>query len=540
MTLIDRPRMQVLAGGRDITDRCDSITFSAVDRGGFEIATLGLPSADRPTKGTRITIRQGLEVAWDGRVAELVDHSVHGRATKTTGCEGWQALLKENPYQMIYVDRDLSQWHGPSVGRQIALTQGHYQQGSTNVASDQTENVPALIQQIQGDWAEPWKPIVDSWYDAGPGNAIAAIYHALSLLNAPGGTWQEFIKTCGDDQAGSVDSSVNLNTAGGGDTSYFNSTKGFRYANLVHVNEGTPGGGAGAVATAIWKNLAVYGTHGLTGRGDNPVGLYPSDIARHALAQVAGIQGGVFLDSTGYIAPHVVYRGPTDPADVINDMAKLMGWTWGVWEPATILGSEPRLDFRPPPTDATCVISKAECDELDITSRLGDLYDTCVVSYTDAGGTSGEVTVTVANPQLYEATGGKGRTLKLEGGLTDEAGARTLGLFALQLAQVASRGAGQATLPVAVRLANGASKPSCLLRPGIDRIRITDLVDGGPLLEQGTARRDVFRISRVETTVSKDGSPNTRVELDLGTNLLETLQARLALSAGVVGSGAVG
>ena len=49
----------------------------------------------------------------------------------------------------------------------------------------------------------------------------------------------------------------------------------------------------------------------------------------------------------------------------------------------------------------------------------------------------------------------------------------------------------------------------------------------------GTIRRDVFRISRVETTVAKDGSMSTRAELDNGTNLLEVLQARLQTSVGL-------
>jgi len=44
----------------------------------------------------------------------------------------------------------------------------------------------------------------------------------------------------------------------------------------------------------------------------------------------------------------------------------------------------------------------------------------------------------------------------------------------------------------------------------------------------------------VLVTVAKDGSVSTVAELDSGTNLLETLQARLALSAAVVGAGASG
>lgn len=539
MTLIDRPRMQVLAGGKDITDRCDSITFSATDRGGFEIATLGLPSADRPTKGTRVTIRQGLEVAWDGRVAEVADHSVHGRATKTTGCEGWQALLRDNPYREIYADRDLSRWQGPSLDVQKTLIAEGWLPQAASVAPDPTAGAPSVVTGFSGPWTLPGIPRGEAWYDTG-GIAIGSIYYSwVKGSEAPTSwNWQLDLYDVAEHGA-SGDSSGNLAGAGPGTGTLSATTSTRKFAKALLFVSPSAAGGSSVAYAIYWQQLAVYGQHGLTKRGEEPGGFYPSDIARHALGKAAGVQPGVIIDSTGYIAPHVVYSTPTNPADVINDMAKLLGWTWGVWEPPSILSTEPRLDFRPPPTDATAAVTKAECDELDITSRLGDLYDTAIVTYTDAAGTAGQVTVRLASPQLYE-TGVHERTLELEGGLTSEEGAQVLGLFALGLSQIASRGAGQATLPLSVKLPNGASKPSCLLRPGIDRLRIVDLLDGGPMLEQGTSRRDVFRISRIETTVSKDGSPNTRVELDQGTNLLEVLQARLALEAGVVGSGAVG
>lgn len=525
--------MQVLVGGRDLTSRCDSLVFSAVDNGGFEICTLGLPSADRPLKGTPVIIRQGLSVAWMGRVAELADHSSHAHATKTVGCEGHQAVLKDTQLQMLYVDRDLSQWKPPSVQRLIDLTSVHQRQGSFTVGTDARTNSPALVQELADDWEKPWVPIVESWYDAGPGNLIAYLYLALTCSVEAAESWGEVALTCADDVGTGFAGSGNLHPT---TTEYFIPQLAQRFAFLQHYFATSPGGSPGGKYLANWR-LAVYGNHGLPGRGAAPVGFYPSDIARHALSQVGGISAGVIEDSVGYIAPHVVYRTPTNVDTVINDMAKLMGWTWGVWGPATAFGDAPRLDFRAPPTDATCVVSKAECDELDITSRLGDLYDTCVVSYTDGAGTLGQVTVRLPNAQLYEA-GITDRTLQLAAGMSTEAAAGELGLAALLLSQIAARGAGQVTLPSSVRLLGGGSKPSALLRPGSDRLRITDLIDGGPLLEQGTSRRDVFRISRVETTVGKDGVASTRAELDNGVNLLETLQARLALAAGVVGAGA--
>jgi hypothetical protein len=546
MTLYERPRLQVLIGDRDVTERCDQIVFSATDAGGYEICTLGLPAADRPKKGQSITIRQGLEVAWMGRVAEIGDHSQHTHATRSIGGEGLVALLRDSPYSMIYVDRDLSRWGPPSTARQITLVNANQPlSGTTQASPDPGSNLPALAQTITDSWVSPNIPVAEAMYDAGPGNLIAYVYYNLvQSANIFGvANWHEELRISSDDIQTFVVSTSNLN---GSSTPGYLAAPPLRYAMAEHYYGVTNQGAQGSLYGAWWRNLAVYGNHGLGGRLPDPVGFYPSDIARHALSQCAGVTAGTIVDATGYIAPHVVYRTPTPADTIVDDMAKLMGWTWGVWEPATVLGSQPRLDFRPPPTDATCTVAKAECDQLDITSRLGDLYTTAIVSFTDAGGSAGEAIVTLPNPALAEA-GIAGRTLLLNLGVAGgtptqppQVAAAAFGTFALQLSQVAARAAGQATLPVNVRLPGGGSKPACLIRPGIDRIRITDLIDGGPLLDLGTTRRDVFRVSRVETTVAQDGSLSTRVELDSGQDILAVLQARLALSTGIVGGGATG
>src|SRR5260221_9393985 len=172
---LDRPRLHVLVGGRDLTDRCDSLVFSAVDNGGFEICTLGLPSADRPLKGLPVMVRAGLEPAWAGRVAEIADHSTHGKASKTTGCEGYRALLKDNPMQMVYVDRDYTRWSGPSVQRQIDNIAGAVpNSGSVQVAADPTPaGTPSVEELMTG--AFPLSARNEAWYDAGPGNVIGAL-----------------------------------------------------------------------------------------------------------------------------------------------------------------------------------------------------------------------------------------------------------------------------------------------------------------------------------------------------------------------------
>ncbi len=529
----EAPRLHILLGSRSLSERCDQVTFSATDTGGYETCSLGLPADDYALKGQMITIRKGCEIVWQGRVAERDDHNTEDHASRMLQGEGYRALLRDTDVSMVYVDRELARWADPSISRQIALLGLSEQFASSQAGTDPTNLSPALVQTIVDSWASPWTPVNESWYDAGAGNLIAKIYYNLAVSQGAVGTWSEKVALDSDDLASIDEISANLDPSGSG---YFSPAAAYRFARVIHSNSVTGAGVQGATYLAYWQNLTAYGNHGLTGRGADPVGFWPSDIARHALSQCSNIAGGQIVDAIGFIAPHVVYRTPTPADQIIDDMAKLMGWTWGVWEPG-LLGSSPRLDFRAPPTDATCAISRSECDQLDITTRLGDLYDVCEVAFTDAAGTAGLATVKLPNPLLYEA-GIASRTLQLSLSLSSPAAAQTYGLFALALSQVAARAAGTVTLPVSVRLANGGSKPAVLLRPGLDRLRITDLPDAGNLFDQGTNRRDVFRISRVESTAARDGSTSTVAELDNGANLLETLQARLSLAAAIVGQGA--
>ena len=122
----------------------------------------------------------GLEVAWAGRVAEIADHSQHGIATKTTGGEGLRALLRDTLIQMIYVDRDLTRWGSPSLARQTSLNSSSFSLASAQVAADPSTNQPAILQPISDSWVSPWRPVAESWYDAGPLNLITKVFYYLT------------------------------------------------------------------------------------------------------------------------------------------------------------------------------------------------------------------------------------------------------------------------------------------------------------------------------------------------------------------------
>lgn len=524
--------LAVFLSGHDVTADAGPPTFSNVDPGGYEACSFTLPpSVAQPKPGDHVLILEGLATAWEGMVEDPGPTQSSQRAEGQVQAVGYGAKLKDNPYSMIYASRDLAAWRATSVARRLNLTS--YRIGEMTVGPDTANGKPGITTGWNGAWTD--KAVAESWYDAGPGNTIAACY--LEWTRQPSvdytdTNWDWDLWRSASDDTGETRIGGNLRAAGPSSNIFTFTAQRYVMLQLAYL---AAGGGSDAEYSVSWRNLGLYGPHGLDRQAitDEPPGLFPADIAAHALTQTTGIAEGVVdTDPAGFIAGHVVYRDATLPEQVIDDMAKLLGWHWGVWEAPSILGSTPRLDFRARPPSATAVVSRADCDGLKISERRSQLYDRVVVTYTDAAGTPGQATVTAENPRMPADSD---RTLgPLSIGISSQGAAEDYGAQALALAQSSQRGGGSPILPSMVLLPGGGTKPAHLLKAGLDRLKITDLPDSGSWTETDTRRFDTFRVKRVETSV-ENGNPRTRVELDEGADLLEVLNARFAIAATVAG-----
>jgi hypothetical protein len=524
--------LRLLIGGQAVDT--DDFEYTAVDPGGFETLSVNLPAGTAPAPGAEVLVLDGLEVAWHGIVEEPGQHYAGARATAGVQAVGQGALLKRNPYSMIYMDRALSRFGGASRQRNLNdATAGYVESGSTQVRPDATTGQPALelaFSELDTNTATPRRNAIEAWYDAGAGNRIAELradYETFdkaaggmnSLVDGAGWTPVAFLSD--DDLRSNSDSTGDLLASG---TLDVGATGARRYAAVIFARETT------STTSGDWKlvlkNVRLIGDHGLatcTGT-DGLDGLLPGDIAGDALRRS---RAGFDVEVTGslaYIAPHLVYPTPVFPEQVVDDMAKLLGWHWGVWEPAT-LGGRPRAILAPPPATATAVASRADFDsDLEIVEQLSRMHNAILATYQLPDGTSGQVTVTKPHPRLADGTV---QTLVLDVGVVGTpAAAGTIAAYTLALDQGQSRAAGQGTLSGDVRTAGGSRRRAHLLRPGRDRLRIRDLTGTWSVLDD-TAAIDTFRLRRTTVTVT-NGQPRTRVELDDGGNLIETLQARLA------------
>ncbi len=509
-------------GERNLTDSYDSLSFSNVSPGGYEQLQATSPDAGDISEGDEVTVRSGLDVAWHGRVNEAGRRDTDGRTITQIAALGNGAKLTDERMQAIYADRDLTHWTPMSRARRVSLLGSAINVGDPSMQPDPTSGLPSLNLEI--DEPSTRRRTTEALYD-GQGCNIDSIYYDIDRNNISAAGWglQFYL---GDNADLYQDASTNLAGGAGVTVGTYNPATNRLFAHIQLDNN--TGVSDTATHFAMCRLLAVYGDHGLTKRGTAPEGFYPGDIAAHALT--ASGAGFILIadDSSGLTVRHSVYRDHVPHQQIIDDMSKLMGWHWGVWEPRTTLDDTPTLYFIAPPEAATCSALAGEIRDLDAPRvRVDLLYDTANVKWTDAAGTAGVATVTIANP-LTVGAGVAGRTLDLDMGVGDATSATAYGTFALNLALTGARGGGFGTLPGTVRAAGGR-KPACLLKAGRDKIRILDLPDSGPVTAQDSDRLDSFLVRRVETTVDR-GTPSTRIEFDGGADLLEVLQARLALA----------
>lgn len=530
-----------ITASSDVTRRLTSLTFSNVDPGGFEIASIGLAgnlaAGIRPNAEVRIML--GGEVAWHGRVNAIGEDDAEDAATYTVDCVGYGAVLSDSAnFRMVFVDRDLSRWTAPSSKRQLTLVTapwGNCDNGP-EVLHDVATGLPALRTGFSDAWTQAASG-VESYYDAGVGNLVGSVAYDWAKLSTVDNTnvnWSWKVGVSTDDVLTTATQTGNLSAAGPSLGQVYTAPTPSRYAFLQLLFSGA-GGSAGTIFGINWSNLAVHGNHGITKRGSAPQGYYPGDIASYVVSQAAPSWPQIIgTDSLTYVCYHSVYRDPGPHETVVDDMANLLGWHWGVWEPVTVDSGtrQPIFYFTPRPASPTFTLRRRTLTQLSAPKlQLDQLYSSVVVKYTDASGTAGSVTVAVANPFLAEA--GASRVLMADGGLMGGGvtEATAYGNMLLALAQAAARGSGSAITPAVVEVPDGTYKPAALIKAGRDRVRIVDLPDSGPFDVADSRRFDTFRVKRVESTLQSDGTLQTRIEFDGGADLMEVLTARLAIAS---------
>ncbi len=536
--------IRILVGGRDVTRSAASPTASNVDPGGYEAFGFELPvGSEVVNKGDEVLVLDGLDCVFFGRVEEpgLLFERDAGtdEAKQRISCVGRGAALKDVNFQALIIDRDLAEWKGASSQYRRTLLASFGQLGDPSISPDSAS--PAVRTGWSGSWqAAPLTPIAEAWYDAGYGNAIGALYVRWTRapnVNQTDANWNWVLVLSADEQLAVNDVTANLRADAPADASL--TASGYRrWAVLaLYYLTASNAGGDGIDYFIDWSRVTVVGSHGMALRSYSPggeysTGFYPSDIVKLAMRNHRGPVDLRIQDSPSYVVAHCNnYRQAVPLEQVPDEMAKLVGYHWGMWEPSSPFNRIPIFRFQPPPSHATATCSLSAADAADLAASLSDYHDSARVSYRDSYGTESFVVIEQSNPALPE---GMTRVASYDIGVGSAAAAMAFGRFALALEQRQARGAGSVTLPRTV-MTDAGPKGAHLLKAGVDRLRVLGLPNASPLVAADNRRFDTFRIRRVSTAWSEAGAPTTTVDLDAGSNLIEVLQARLQIAGQLAG-----
>jgi hypothetical protein len=509
------------------------LSYSSVDPGGFESCSFASKKDVQFNPGDDVRVFEGSETAWHGRIEEPGLELEYGRAANQVNAVGYGTNLRREPFAMIYVDGDMSNWAPVDVERRRALMVA-----SLSPFDPQVENsasgLPALRLQVSDTWVSPNKPICEAIWNSGPHTTIRRLFFNWSIGTHPAAAdanwvasayfWNEVAQTV-------IASSTDFQGVSASGTTELSPGVTTNSILVQWYYNATPAGTAGVNFDIALTNFKVFGDHDLLVRsevnaaGTTVNGLHLSDIVRHIL-RCSKVGFEVDIDSNNLLVTQFSYREPADAESMVIDAAKLVGWHWGVWEPTT-LGSTPRFKFKAPPKNATTFVSISDCDRLDITESLSSLYNEIYLTYTDGFGKQGFTTYRSEHPRIRN---GETRRLVVNGGVLNSDAAPAYARYVLLLTQEDSRVSGSCELPTKMYDGRWAH----LIRPGLDKLQIFGLGQQ-QVLGSPNGRFDTFRIRRVSTTATENGTPRTTVEFDRGADLIEVLQARMTQANSSIG-----
>jgi hypothetical protein len=542
--------LSLTVGDKNLTGRFSGLQCSNVDPGGFELLTCQVRSLLGLFPGDRVVLRHGSDVLFYGTLNEPAEDDDGQVAQLSISAVGIGEALKRKPYREIYVDSDLSHWREMGRDRMLLLLNAGYRPGDfQNIVQEDGFGLPSVT--LSCNRVSGLHTIGEAWYDA-QAIPIGSVFYSVdsydkgaggqSLLSSSGGWWVGIGLCQQSDGGGTTEGTGNIAGSGDllidGDFGYAVAAVANKTYAVAQVFNDTFAGGADGQWQVFWRPLAVFGRHGIavSGAAPNFTGLRVSDIARDAFRRSPIALNLVGVQGSDFITYQAAYFDDTMPETVVADMAKLVGWHWGLWEPVGF-DTKPTAYFAPVPTFPTVTVDAKRCQQLKVPKvQLDQLYDTCRVKYSEASGTTYFVSVTLDNPYLQQS--GISRTLSLDMGIGSAAAARAYGRDVLALSQAAARGSGSALLPKLITDAAGGLRPSCTLKAGRDRIRLRGLPDSAlGQLGADNRRYDTFHVRRVELSQDDNGETQTRVEFDGGGDLMEVLQARQQIVDTVTGIG---
>lgn len=373
----------------------ENIQFGTALPGGWKEASFNLrrrADEDVPLRlldEVQIIDQDGSSV-YEGRIQQLPRQSGDDFLLGVN-CLGWAAhLLDDTSFVKTYIDMDLGRWQTMSGARRrtfLPPNPAPYSPNDFGVESDASGS-PSLKMAFDGGWQI--KQAAEAWFDAGAGDKVSGIYFRPlrgTVVSGVDTNWS-YLAFNGDTDASSVDAQADQHPSEAG--IYWAPPTRRRYVGLqLRYDVAPAGGGTVGQNYPVWfRDVAVYGDHGLQGAGDDPLGLYVDDILADALLRAAPkinftTGPGGSIQRPPLLIRQAAYRDPGSVENVVLDLNKYTLWDWGVYDNRTFF-------YRP--TDPDRLTWEARLDEGIHLSLEGDdaehAYNGAMVKYTDTAGTN--------------------------------------------------------------------------------------------------------------------------------------------------------
>ena len=269
-------------------------------------------------------------VAYEGRVATM-PRTLQTAPQITVQAQGWMSHARDEPFVECYVDRDLGKWTSPSRRRVVELLTTNFFLGSSTNQPDEAGE-PSIEVSFNGNWATPYKPVAEAWWPPQPGISIGALYYNLAACfgTTEDPNWKSQAFLASSDALVSYDTTGQLLNAP--KAGYLSATA-TRVAASFHLfYNGSPAGTQGVQYYARFAKLAVYGTHGLTRRGEDPGGFYVSDMIRNIASRFATKLDTSGVQTTTFVVPQASFLSETLPYDAFQTLNTYHRFEMDVYE----------------------------------------------------------------------------------------------------------------------------------------------------------------------------------------------------------------
>ena len=335
---------RVIRFGGDEADEVDvpyDISWDTQIPGGFGAASITLPKPanlyadDQRLFSDVVIYGRGGRTLYEGYVTAVPQVSAQEIQLQ---CSGWSTTLdRVQTFREIFVDRDLGRWGEPSRARRtILVTNGLREINSATV--EPGSSLPALT--LTAD-AGVVNPHPESLYDAGAGNEIASVYYDMTSISTSSHD-AKFSSSSTDDLAPENESADLITATNGTAQGTFTPSAARRYMSVKFFLIGTNSN----QTSATFRNLAVYGNHGLPLRGSDPKGVHASDVVGYVIQQAPLSTDTSSIEPTTFVIPHLTYPEDVSLRQVIEEVTALGGSSnvpndWGVYEDRTFFWRSP-------------------------------------------------------------------------------------------------------------------------------------------------------------------------------------------------------